>query len=169
MSPGLKDKSGFSLIELLVAVVVVAVGILGIASLQVVSLQQNRSALFRAEALQVGNDILDRMRANPAIDYAPVLANAAPAASKNCLNALLNCTHAEMAEFDIAQWKCNVNPYQSDGTPHELCVTYSILGTALPSGSGGITVNNDGVYTIRVEWADDRNGTVAAIELLSQL
>ena len=64
---------GASLIEVLVAVVILSIGILGIAGIQVVSLQQNRGALLRLEALQLANDIIDRMRANPNQMYTQVL------------------------------------------------------------------------------------------------
>ena len=56
---------GFSMIELLVAVLVMGIGVLGITGLQMVSLQNNRGALVRAEAVQLAYDILDRIRANP--------------------------------------------------------------------------------------------------------
>ena len=58
-------QKGFSLVEVLVSVVILSVGILGVAGLQMLSLQQNRNSLFRADALLLGGDILDRMRANP--------------------------------------------------------------------------------------------------------
>ena len=56
-------QKGFSLVEVLVSVVILSVGILGVAGLQMLSLQQNRNSLFRADALLLGGDILDRMRA----------------------------------------------------------------------------------------------------------
>jgi type IV pilus assembly protein PilV len=59
------NQRGLSMIELLVAVLVLAIGILGITALQMVSLQNNRGALFRAEAVQLAYDMMDRIRANP--------------------------------------------------------------------------------------------------------
>ena len=61
---------GFSMIELLVAVLVMGIGVLGITGLQMVSLQNNRGALTRADAVQLAYDMLDRMRANPGAAYA---------------------------------------------------------------------------------------------------
>ena len=55
----IRQSKGFTLIELLVAVLIIAVGILGVAGMQVVSMQQNRNALLRDQALQAGNEILD--------------------------------------------------------------------------------------------------------------
>jgi len=57
--------TGFSMIELLVAVLVMSIGVLGIAALQMVSLQNNRAALVRAEAVALAYDMMDRIRVNP--------------------------------------------------------------------------------------------------------
>jgi type IV pilus assembly protein PilV len=154
-------QKGFSLIEVLVAVLIVAVGILGVAGLQVVSLQQNRSALLRAEALQIGNDILDRMRANPLTDYAPVELNDVPSTATNCVTD--NCNRAEMAEYDISQWKCSINSNDSDGNPYSICASYGIAGS-LPDGAASISKSNS-VHEVIVEWADDRVGNKSSITL----
>ncbi len=53
------------MIELLVAVLVMAIGVLGISSMQMLSMQSNRGALHRAEAVHLAYDMLDRIRANP--------------------------------------------------------------------------------------------------------
>jgi len=156
-----KRQRGFSLIEVLVAVLIVAVGILGVAGLQVVSLQQNRSALLRAEALQLGNDILDRMRANPLTDYAPVSITAAPPSARNCVTS--SCDRAEMAEYDIAQWKCSINSNDSDDVPYDICTSLGIAGS-LPTGAASISKSN-GVHEVTVEWADDRAGNTSSITL----
>ena len=138
---GLKRKNrGFSLIEVLVSVVIMSVGILGVAGLQVLSLQQNRSSMMRAEALQLGNDILDRMRANPTRDYAGVDFDDPPAGNENCITN--SCTTAEMMTYDIAQWKCAINSEDALDVTYPLCASYGIAG-ALPGGEGAIVDNSD--------------------------
>ena len=59
-----RSQRGFSLIEILVAVLVMGVGVLGVTGLQMVSLQNNRDALLRTEALQMAYDI-DRVDNGP--------------------------------------------------------------------------------------------------------
>ncbi len=161
-----KQQKGFSLIEVLVATVIMAIGILGIAGLQVISLQQNRSSLMRSEALQLGNDIIDRMRANSAETYAPVeYSDAPPAAAKNCTANL--CTAAEMADYDIALWKCMVNKTDAGGDTYSICTTLSAtLGksASLPDGEAEIQVAS-GVQTVRIRWVDDGSGTKATVTL----
>jgi len=172
-SRGKQQSKGFSIIELLIAVLVMAVGILGIAGLQVISLQQNRSALFRAEATQMSNDIMDRIRANPTAIYAPVLIGAVPDSSARDCNSL-ECTPPQMAGFDIASWKCALNPENTDGDTYSICETLEITKTSvmssssLPQGAGSVTLTAT-TYEITVQWVDDRAGNTKSIVLRSQL
>jgi len=155
-------EQGFTLIEVLVAMLIVAVGVLGVAGMQVVSLQQNRNALLRDQALQSGNDILDRMRANALTDYAPVAIDAEPASGFNCMD--VSCDRNEMAEFDIAQWKCGLNPIDSNGDVYAVCTDFGISQASLPTGKGSIE-RVGSVHVVAVEWVNDREGNVSQIIL----
>ena len=59
-----RAQNGFSMIEVLIAIVVLSLGILGMASMQMMSLKHNRTAHLRSQAAAAAYDILDRMRAN---------------------------------------------------------------------------------------------------------
>ncbi|MFT4797680.1 MAG: type IV pilus assembly protein PilV [Candidatus Azotimanducaceae bacterium] len=160
--PEVIREQGFTLIEVLVAMLIVAVGVLGVAGMQVVSLQQNRNALLRDQALQSGNDILDRMRANPLTDYAPVLIDDDPVSEFNCMD--VSCDRNEMAEFDIAQWKCGLDPIDDDDSVYAACTDFGILQAALPEGKGSIE-RVGSVHVVTVEWVNDREGNVSQIIL----
>jgi type IV pilus assembly protein PilV len=159
------------LIELLVAVLIMAVGILGVAGLQVISLQQNRSALFRAEAVQLANDLMDRIRVNTDINYSALI-DAEPAMTTSCITN--SCSQAQMAAFDIAQWKCAIDMYDADGNLLASCASFgygtgaSDLKSALPGGAGSVA-QVGGVYVITVRWEDDRDGNTASITLRAQV
>ena len=164
---------GFTLIELLIAVLVMAIGILGVAGLQVVSMQQNRSALFRAEATQLGNDLLDRIRANPTAVYAPIDIDAIPVSTvTDCNNN--SCSTLQMAAFDIASWKCALNPEDADGATYTICTTLGITknsamaASSLPQGKGSLTLTAT-TYLVTVQWVDDRAGNTKSIQMRSQL
>lgn len=58
-------QRGFTLIEILVTVVLVSVGLLGVAALQLTTLRGNQDAYVRSQASVLAGDILDRMRVNP--------------------------------------------------------------------------------------------------------
>ncbi|MFT5211549.1 MAG: type IV pilus assembly protein PilV [Flavobacterium sp.] len=162
----MKNRSqGFSLIEVLVSVLIMAVGILGVAGMQVLSLQQNRNALIRDQALQIGNDILDRMRVNPRSSYSPVLITDTPASNVNCLNN--SCNRDEMAEFDIAQWKCRLNPLDADGVVYGVCAGFNMSNISLPGGKGSISKTGL-LYEITVTWVRDQSGNTSSITLRAQ-
>ena len=56
--------SGFTLLEVLVALVILSIGLLGLAGLQAASLRYNHSSYLRSQATLIAYDIVDRMRAN---------------------------------------------------------------------------------------------------------
>lgn len=103
-------QRGVSIVEALVALVVLSIGLLGIAGLFVESLRSSRTALLRTQAVNLASDIADRIRANAsardAYDTAtyggaPAAQNCAPAAGE----AGSNCTIEELAEDDLASWQ----------------------------------------------------------------
>ena len=167
----IKAERGFSMIELLVAVLVMGIGVLGITGLQMVSLQNNRGALVRAEAVQLAYDMLDRVRANPGSNYGGLALAAPPTAATNChANA---CTAAEMVTFDQTVWKCSLGNWNSDAT----CVAFRdgiILPPAdnqpgLPSGDGQIAFNaGTGIVTITVQWQEANQPNPTSISIDSQ-
>lgn len=148
---------GVSLIEIMVAVLIIAVGVLGIAGLQMASMQHNRGALFRVQALQLGNDMLDRIRANPGSRYAPVGMDELPTAAVSCV--ARQCDPQQMADFDVTHWKCMVNHIDADSA--DVFAACEALGFAaaepasLPQGRGSVALA-DGVYTVAVDWLDGR-------------
>jgi type IV pilus assembly protein PilV len=64
IAPSVRRQRGFTLVEILVTVVLISVGLLGIAALQVTTLRGNQEAYVRSQASVLSADILDRMRAN---------------------------------------------------------------------------------------------------------
>ncbi len=59
-----RGAAGFTLLEVLIAIVVVALGLLGLAGLQVFALKNNQSASLRVAATNLTTDIIERMKAN---------------------------------------------------------------------------------------------------------
>ena len=138
----MRTAKGFSLLEVLVAIVVVSTGVLGVAGLQISSMQNNTSALFRTQASQLAYDIIDRARANPEGDYMVNLADDAPG-SPNCVNQ--ECAPAEMTDYDLSLWLADVI-------------------TSLPAGDAAITMNGS-LVTVTVQWDDSRSATNAPVSV----
>jgi type IV pilus assembly protein PilV len=127
---------GFTLVEILVAVFVLAIGLLGLAGLQATSLRFNSSAYLRSQATNLANDMADRMRANRQIainggytpqafeDPPPACAVVAPAGT--------------LAQQDLQAWR-------------------NALACTLPLGTGSLArVAGGNVFTITVRWDDSR-------------
>jgi type IV pilus assembly protein PilV len=106
----LRVQRGASMLEALVALMVLALGVLGLARLQIATLMEARNADARSMAVQAASDLLDRMQVNRAArfthnafsDYL-IGWEMPPAAQVNCLTT--PCSSDALAEFDIWQWK----------------------------------------------------------------
>ncbi|MCW8891624.1 MAG: type IV pilus modification protein PilV [Sedimenticola sp.] len=147
-------EKGFSLLEVLIAVIVLAIGLLGIGGLQVLSLKNNHSAYLRSQATYLAYDIIDSIRVNPdGIASYATAATDAPASHQSCESTTANCTTAQMVTHDLNIWKCSLGGWDS----HATCTTLGITGL-LPGGTGVVAVSGNDV-TVTVAWIDDRDGT----------
>lgn len=147
----MNKAAGFTLIEVLIAVVLLAGGLLGLAALQAASLKNNQSAYNRSQATQLAYDMADRIRANPVessdrantnpstLAASAYAATATPAPQASC-DSSPGCTSALMAQNDRAKWLADI-------------------ASNLPSGTGTIAVDAaTRVFTITINWDDNRSG-----------
>jgi type IV pilus assembly protein PilV len=150
----IKSNSGFTLIEVLVSVVILGVGLLGLAALQTTNLSNNQSAYFRSMATQFAYDISDRMRGNRVGVNAGNYNNGA-AANNNCI--ANNCTAAQMAAADLFQWNTALQQLPAgvgivclDATPGD--------GTAVGLPGSAACSNTGNIYAVKIWWDDTRSG-----------
>ncbi|MCW8944123.1 MAG: type IV pilus modification protein PilV [Sedimenticola sp.] len=147
----IKRQSGMTLLEVLIALLVISVGLLGMAGLQVAGIKMTNDAYYRSQATWLAYDVYDRMRANldqaaNTNNYRISLTDSAPTAS-NC--ATTSCTAAQMVDYDLAAWK-------------------NTLAAKLPQGNGEILYQDTAsgrTYTVAVQW-DDSRGEAALKKLL---
>ena len=158
------------MMEMLVAVLVMGVGVLGVTGLQLVSLQNNQSALMRADAVQMAYDILDRIRMNDVNAYDDVNLGEAPAAAPNCVEG--ECTLEEMALFDMAVWKCSLGSFNEEAWCEDIRNSDALPTEddlpGLPNGDGGIETDANGFVTVTVQWTGFNN-EVREIEMRSRV
>ncbi len=132
-----QDKAnGFTLIEAMVALTLMAIGLLGQMSLQVTSLEGNQSAYMRSQAVFLVNDIIDRMRANQAgVDLGSysVIDTTATYSSPGCISNAVGCSPQKLAQEDLSEWTRNVK-------------------NLLANGSATVAGNASGEFTITVKW-----------------
>lgn len=136
-----KFERGFTLLEVMVAVFVLSIGLLGLAHLQVVTLKATQSADFKTQATILAMDMFSRMRANQDAaygnNYAIGLEDAVPGTTS-------------LADRDITEWRNNIS-------------------NQLPGGQGAIAcpgfVNlNTFICTVTIAWSDVQTGTAADTE-----
>jgi len=94
---------GMTLIEILVALVVISVGLLGVAALQVVSLRSSQGSYLRTQATALAGDIIDRMRGNRTVALAPSYAYNIAFGQTIVLTA-----GSSQADRDRAEWKSSL-------------------------------------------------------------
>ena len=136
-----RAQRGDTMIEVLVTIIIIAIGVFGAAALQVTTLKNLSSSHSASVAAILAEDFSERMRANPdeALNNNAYVHDAAPAAYPNC--AVDACTMAQLAVYDIGTW-------------------WDQITTVLPSGSAEVTRNaGTNTYVVTVRWDDDRSGS----------
>lgn len=137
---------GFSLVEMLVALSILTVGLLGIATLFVDGMAGQRSALCRAQAANLAADLAERIRANRNAGGrggAYVLGDENAPLTQDCLAAGIGCTPIALAQDDLSRWLVAIH----DTLPGD--------GVRTPAGSVAVDTSTLPTrYTITVTWAE---------------
>ena len=113
-----RTNHGFTLVEVLIALVVITVGMLGVAVLYVEGLQMNRASLYRTTAVALATDMADRIRANQGLNQGADYAGTGPGQEHDCR--LADCTSAELAEDDWADLMDAMANYLPAGAEAEI-------------------------------------------------
>jgi type IV pilus assembly protein PilV len=140
---------GFTLVELLVALAILSIGLLGIGKMLLNASRANDSAYLRSEATALAYQILDAMRANriSATGGAYTIALATPAPNPGVDCSAAACTTATtLAAYDLYQWK-------QISLPAALgpAALGSVLVVPVVDGLSGATLNQ---VTVTVQWDD---------------
>lgn len=135
---------GFTIVEVLVSLVILSMGLLGIAKLILLTARSTDSAYLRSQATELAYGILDDMRANRQTAVAhgyDTSMTTAPTAAGSCIDTA--CSPTDMALYDVYIWK------------RRLGVS---TGGALPLGQGSITTTTAAATTtavVIVQWDDE--------------
>lgn len=144
---------GISLVEVLVALLILSLGLLGFASLQAANLNLGNEAWLRSQATVMASDMIDRIRGNSATfeagQYDHAFGAVAPA-GRDC--SAVDCNPIELADYDLAGW-------------------LSELAAQLPAGSGQIQRDTSGAVTelvVSVRWFDRAEQGAATLSMRAQ-
>lgn len=128
----IRMQTGTGMIEVLVAIVILSIGLLGLAGLQTAGLKSNQSASFRSTASMMAYSMLDSMRANRI--------SAGEGSYSHSLSEDDPTAEAE-GEVEI---------------PGDVTAWLDELKSRLPDGNGAIDIDADNKVTITIQWDDSR-------------
>ncbi len=149
------SSKGFTLMEVLVALAVLSIGMLGMAGMQLFSMKSSHNAYLQSQASFFAYDLIDKMRANPTgfdnggydTTYSSI-----PGTPADCQSTTATCSPLQLASFELAQWKCALGTYGNDTA----CSGTLDMTSVLPNGDGRIERSGDDV-TVRVRWQAGAN------------
>lgn len=131
-----EKAGGFALIEVVIAMFVLAIGILGAGALQTVGMQTTQAAFYRSQAMLLAGDVLNRMRANRAVASSYV-GNTETADATACIRNDEGCSPAALALDDMREWSDRVKK------------------SGIPNAAGTITSPATNRYIIEISWDEN--------------
>ena len=161
---GLAASGGFTLIEVLVTLVLLALGLIGVIGLQARGQQAELESYQRGQAIALVQDMVDRINTDRAAAHALSYVTSTPVGGGS---ALTDCTSLTGAQYDLCDWgnelsgaaeangTCTIGAGNAGGCVGAMlgavgCVTYN-AATEL-ADSNGNTETGTGVYTVTVAW-----------------
>ena len=154
-----KRQSGFSLIEVMIAALVISIGMLGLAGLQLVSMKGSHQSYMRHQAMFLVQDLVERMRANPngvrisapssyLLDTQSSAPNCAATPTVNCGASGATCNSDDLAVYDIHSVACKMRNSLMNGRIQVAC-------QPVVAGVGGCA---DGRVGIQISWSERELG-----------
>ena len=138
-------QNGFTLLEVMVALVIFSIGLLGLAGMQTISMDNNRVAYKRTIATQLAYDMADRIRNNPTGTYTHDVTTASSAPTTVCVSTTSGvCSSAsDMAAWDLYEWDQAI---------------WDTKNSNLVNPRAIITNPSAGVFNITIGWDDSSSG-----------
>ena len=138
-------SKGFTLLEVMIAMVIFSIGLLGLASLQAIAMQNEHASYSRSQAILLAYEMADRITVTPSGSPSYVIAattTTVPGYTGSAMCTANDCTTTNIVSFDMGLWKTSI-------------------GDLLPGGQGSIARDVTlGVitHTITIHWDEDRTG-----------
>ena len=155
-------QRGYSLIEVMIALVVLSIGMLGIAGLTVAALKDTRDSFNRTKAVAFAWDMAERIRANRSAGnaYAAGAGSDGGCSASETDTSPSTCTSEALAAHDIFEWKAALADTER----------------GLPGGTGTILFNGASsppTYTITVTWSEGNpavsDGDLPSVSVVTQI
>lgn len=148
---GNRRSRGFTLLEVLIAVVILGVGLLGLAGLLMVSVRTNQSAYLRTQASFLAQSMADRMRGNSFAIWNGGYNIAIAAGGTAGTSATCPCTATQIAARDIFWWSQEMRTFLPNASATIQCAR---AGGAVGTPRAAFRVTYDGTCTITMTWSE---------------
>lgn len=151
-----RGQRGFTLIEVLVSALILALGLVGVAGLQALALKSNQSAYLRSQASALAYDLADRMRTNVQGATSGFYVPGDASLHASCLTTS-GCSVQQSAQNDLAEWNAALATNLPMGTGF-VCIDstpYDGTGVGNPQCDG-----NGSRHSVKIWWDDDRDGAI---------
>lgn len=152
-----QQQTGMTLIEVLITVLVLAVGLLGLSALQSSSVKAGMDISQRSQAMWLANSLVDRMRANPEAmtSYTSIdTTSSCSAPTTNCSDHGSNssgspCTPTQMAAFDMWEVACGQTA-ASAGVLTNAVDSLDVTAINITCEDGTCNSNREDIYNVEV-------------------
>jgi type IV pilus assembly protein PilV len=160
-------RRGFTLLEVLIALLVFSLGLLGMAGLLVVSVKTNHSAYLRTQASFLAQSMADRMRANVPRVWTGDYDGSYPTGDTDpCpVGSATSCSRADIATRDKAQWSTQLQDQLPNATATIACTPDGTVSVTAAEAAGGAPYT--GLCMIQLQWSEsslDRDAAGAAVQ-----
>ncbi|HEY8570577.1 type IV pilus modification protein PilV [Microbulbifer sp.] len=137
----MNKQTGATLIEVLITIVILAVGLLGLSATQVMTLKNSNNAHQRYLAALAAHEMVERMRANPDGVETGAYDNKEVTGAETAVACTSTCDRSQIASLDLYDWG-------------------RVISSNLPAGKGKV-VRNGTQFTLTVNWKEQHTGEKA--------
>lgn len=134
-----KNNLGFSMFEVLISLLVIAIGLLGLGSMQMISMKATYNAGSRAQAIHYTYEMIERLRGDPA----------------RAVNQMYNTSFGQMPSVT------NSTPTGEASASNQVIGWKNELKNALPGAQGKVEVLGNGLATVTVRWNEGRGSDLS--------
>lgn len=148
------SQRGIGLLEVLITILIVGVGFLAIARMQIGSLKFSQSAYFQSQAYLLASEMVERIRLNPdgvdAGEYDSMSTTSGSSANTLACSAS-GCSASEQAALDLAVWSQAINPASTGVIP-------ALPSSASIAAAGSVTRLDNDRFVVSVAWSETIDG-----------
>ena len=171
---------GFTMIEVLITLVILSIGLLGVANMQMLGLTYNQNAYYRSQASQLANGIVEKMRLNSvavtagnysggnnngdafslvfdmsASGSSIITSTPTLASDPDCVTN--RCTSVQLATYDLINWQNDIN----------LALPKAKDASDVPLTTASITIYTGNRFTVVITWGEKQEDTANADKLFA--